>query len=615
MSGENPPPATPGETIGATVPSLEETVSAVSTLQVQMQNVTSQMQQVATTSQLQNLATRMDESMSRLEALISAAIQNPSPTPPVSTDTQTSALPSPLPPTPPPPLSPTPTNPFDEEEQASGRGDASYFQSDSGGQDARRVLSSVKLNPHLPRDGTASARRTTIIHIGDYTVETDEIVEPATTGQLNATQIKPPYISEKQLTATSELIRFRDAYFAYVVKMKRFGQSFQTIRELMGPKCLLSFNNLYLHFTDANGTPDATSVGDGDIVRAINTCAEAEKENKAKDLIPTLKEKLKNVWNKGPTAKRTIKHIINEIFLLVSQHLGEYGRMDLYRCPVHATREEQQRFKGERKQLISAVWNAFPKHLRETVKREMGTDDANGFQDDPHKVLTWLQNELPRFYNIYSAGISSARSKQSNPSSKQNSGSPARSQANMARTKQPLVQRPNVKCKMGHPFLSKESPPPGKTYKEMPWVQNCPKKLSDAAQLVAREKALKQIENKQKQAAKKTKTSVPTSGTDSSDSPPATTDNQPATPATQSSQPMVPYLPVPQTQFQSWPTQQWTSPPPGTQMAPGYGGLTPPQASGAYGMPGGSPATYPMLAPPPPSPYGPRPPSPYGPRR
>ena len=149
----------------------------------------------------------------------------------------------------------------------------------------------------------------------------------------------------------------------------------------------------------------------------------------------------------------------------------------------------------------------------------MGTDDANGFQDDPHKVLTWLQNELPRFYNIYSAGISSARSKQSKQASKRNSGSPARSQANMARMKQPLVQRPNVKytgCgEMSHPFLSKESPPPGKTYKEMPWVQNCPKKLSDAAQLVAREKALQQIENKQKQAAKKTKMHVPASGTDS----------------------------------------------------------------------------------------------------
>ena len=487
------------------------------------------------------------------------------------------------PPTP-PPIPPRPLSV--DVDRTSVKSDASYFQErDANGRDrAGRDLPSVEPDPHLPKSGSASGRRTTILYIGSYEIEQDETIEPISSGQVNLTQVKPPHITVKQLSSAADLVRFKDAYVSYFITMSRFKQNPQSIRELMGPRCLKVFNNLYLHLSDANGVPDATEVTDDKILRAIDANRRSATEEKAKDLLPSLRERLRNIWIKGPTAKRPIKVIVNEVFTIVSEHIDDYGRMDLYQCPDTLPKEEQERFKTERKQIVTAVWNVFPKHLRETVRREMGTDEANGYQADPRKVLKWLQAHLPRFYHVYAAGAESSLTNSNNPSDTDTD-----------------TDLSDIDAANDSSSSSDADTDSRYSSDANPDAEN----LAETEEQTACAQTLDQIKEKQQAsqkrlAAKKSMVNTsPANTLPSNSSPPPAKEQQAAPPL-----PSPAFVPLmSQTQVQPWHTHQWIPPTPRTQMAPDYA-MLPAQASMVYNTMGGPQPSYTMQPPASPSPYG-----------
>ena len=127
-----------------------------------------------------------------------------------------------------------------------------------------------------------------------------------------------------------ELVKFRDAYFAYYKQMYRFQQNPQSVRELLGPTNLRLFNSLHLNRINEGGTSLETSnITDDDILNRIDALERNEGKLKPRNVASTLKSKLSSIWKKGDKKGHSVTTLVAKIWTSVVKELRDHDRMDL----------------------------------------------------------------------------------------------------------------------------------------------------------------------------------------------------------------------------------------------------------------------------------------------
>ena len=319
-----------------------------------------------------------------------------------------------------------------------------------------RDLPSVQLNPALPKGRRGSdARRTTIIDLDGYIIVMDDTVDPVDKGQIH---LNPMEVLKPRNTAhIEEMIKLKDEFIAEVQRNKRNCQNALSLRDVLGPEEMRAFNFLYIHRKDENGLLDPSSITTGDILRKMELEAQHAKEL-PENILPTLRTKLEKIWGSGPTTKRGITSIVQEVYKVLRQHLHEHSRSGLFTRPQTNAQEE----KVERKEVVRVVIEAFPKWLSKHVEEK--TMKKNQYVDDPHAVLLWLQKHLPGIYKYVSGYLAATSAPdRSKPKLTNHSNSPARSRTNqkhnvqLARSKRQVqITQSGIRChgcgELGHTF-------------------------------------------------------------------------------------------------------------------------------------------------------------------